>query len=68
MTEPNKTKNSLKILIQIDTNEEGWEQEFSRLIKILLTGGYEDQVKGLAQQMLAEAKRRKLPIVKEMGL
>ena len=64
-----KKSNELSITITIDTEVwPGWTMEFSRLMKVLIENGYEDQVRQLAAQFVAEAKRRKLPIVKELGL
>ena len=58
-----KFKEPLKITIgmEFDTTE-----AFSEFCTMLLQGGYEHVVKGLAEAMLAEGKRRNLPIAQEL--
>jgi hypothetical protein len=58
----------LKFTVEIDTSADGWRDEFRTFMKMLIDNGYGDQVSGLAQQMVDEARRRNLPIVKELGL
>lgn len=61
-------KGQLKVTFTIDWNAPGGEEQFANLIQMMINGGYREEVKKLAQELVAEAKKRNLPCVQEMGL
>ena len=54
----------LKMTVQFDLSDNA--KTFGRFCKALIDGGFEDVVRGIAKELLAEAKRRNLPIAKEL--
>jgi hypothetical protein len=59
-------KGKLTLTIQFDPKD--GSDSFGRFCKALMDGGFEDVVREMGKRLVAEAKRRKLPVVKELGL
>ena len=58
-------KNKLTLTMQFDMAD--GSDSFGKFCKALIDGGFEDAVRLMGKELLKEAKRRKLPIVKELA-
>jgi hypothetical protein len=59
-------KGKMTLMIQFPVADKA--DTFGRFCKALIDGGFEDVVRAMGKKLIQEAKRRKLPIVKELGL
>jgi hypothetical protein len=59
-----KKNGKLTMTVQFDLRDSA--DTFGKFCKALLDGGFEDVVRQMAQALLKEAKRRKLPLAAEI--
>jgi hypothetical protein len=57
-----KKRNKMTLTLEFNAGDE----TFSKFCKALIDGGFDYLVRSMAQELLAEAKRRKLPIAAEI--